>query len=618
MTVRINTLIVGIALAIAGVMMSPERAEAQTARQRYERAQERDHHVRTVLDDASSSASAKAAALTEARKVIVAYDSLVRRFPISGYSDNALSNGADLATLLFERFGDTKDRATAIRLYARLASEYPASSLIKRSEAVVARLEQEADAVVPALAVTSASTSPAATPAPMASGRPRLRSIDRTVLPGTVRVTLALDREVPYHEETLAGPARVFFDLKGVEAAPDLVDAVLRYPTAAVRQIRVGRHPNSTVRVVLDLEGVSKHSVYTLYNPFRLVVDCETTTAAAVAANTGSPAPARLPATPTPLPAAPTRTVIAAEPPVKLPPITSSSVASSSFPQPMGPRMDSPLPREIVTDPPPVAGRPTVPPAAASPAPESANANRTGGFSIARQLGLGVSRIVIDPGHGGHDPGAQVKGLDEAALTLDIALRLEKLLQEEAGIDVVLTRRTNVYVPLEERTAIANREEADLFLSIHANASRNTSARGVETYFLSFASSPDAEAVAARENSANAGEMRKLPDIVKAIALNSKLDESRDLATMVQEALVTRLRRSNKDVRNLGVKKAPFVVLIGAGMPSVLAEVSFLTNKQELVLLKSAAYKQRIAEALHAAVMRYKRSLKGQAVAASQ
>jgi N-acetylmuramoyl-L-alanine amidase len=231
---------------------------------------------------------------------------------------------------------------------------------------------------------------------------------------------------------------------------------------------------------------------------------------------------------------------------------------------------------------------------------------------------LGVSRIVIDPGHGGHDPGAQVKGLDEAKLTLDVALRLEALLQQEPGIEVVLTRRTDVYVPLEERTAIANREDADLFLSIHANASRNAAARGVETYFLSFAATPEAEAVAARENSAHAGEMRKLPDIIKAIALNTKLDESRDLAGMVQEALVTRLRRSNKNVRNLGVKKAPFVVLIGAGMPSVLAEVSFLTNRQELQLLKSATYKQRIAEALHAAVLRYRRSLKGQGTIASQ
>ena len=225
---------------------------------------------------------------------------------------------------------------------------------------------------------------------------------------------------------------------------------------------------------------------------------------------------------------------------------------------------------------------------------------------------------MIDAGHGGHDPGAQARGLNEADLTLDIALRLEKLFQEEPGIEVVLTRRTNDYIPLEERTAIANREGADLFLSIHANTSRSTSASGIETYFLSFAGTPEAEAVAARENSAHGGEMHKLPDMIKAIALNNKLDESRDLAGMVQESLVARLRRSNKAVVNRGVKKAPFVVLIGAEMPSVLAEVSFLTNRQEQQLLKTPAYKQRIAEALHAAVMRYRRSLKGGAAVALQ
>jgi N-acetylmuramoyl-L-alanine amidase len=200
--------------------------------------------------------------------------------------------------------------------------------------------------------------------------------------------------------------------------------------------------------------------------------------------------------------------------------------------------------------------------------------------------------------------------VEEADLTLDVALRLEKLLQNESGIEVVLTRRTDVYVPLEERTAIANREGADLFLSIHANASRNAAARGVETYFLSFATTPEAEAVAARENSASEKAMHNLPDIIKAIALNNKLDESRDLAAMVQDSLVTRLRRSNRNLRNLGVKKAPFVVLIGAGMPSVLAEIAFLTNKQEAQLLKTPAYKQRIAESLHAAILKYRASLK--------
>jgi N-acetylmuramoyl-L-alanine amidase len=167
-----------------------------------------------------------------------------------------------------------------------------------------------------------------------------------------------------------------------------------------------------------------------------------------------------------------------------------------------------------------------------------------------------------------------------------------------------------VFVPLEERTAIANREGADLFLSIHANASRNPKAQGVETYFLTFASNPEAEAVAARENSASARAMHSLPDIVKAIALNNKLDESRDFADIVQHSMVKRLSTRNKLLRDLGVKQAPFVVLIGASMPSVLAEISFVTHRQEGQLLKSTAYRQQIAEALFDAVVKYQESLK--------
>jgi N-acetylmuramoyl-L-alanine amidase len=253
-----------------------------------------------------------------------------------------------------------------------------------------------------------------------------------------------------------------------------------------------------------------------------------------------------------------------------------------------------------------------VAPVPATPMPVTPSANVAGGFSIARQLGLSVSRIVIDPGHGGHDPGVLGKGLNEATLVLDVALRLEKLLQKEPGVEVVLTRRTDVYVPLEERTEIANRQSADLFLSIHANASRNAAAKGIETFFLSFASSPEAEAVAARENSASTRDMHQLPDLIKAITLNNKLDESRDLAGMVQESLITNLRKSNKEIRSRGVKKAPFVVLIGAAMPSVLTEISFVSNRQELSLLKTPAYKQKIAESLYNAVMKYRRSLKTQ------
>lgn len=578
MTATVTRLTGATVLGVTLGLLAPSPVTAQTARERYADAQAREETARQAVERAAPNTPAAFTVMTDTRALIAAYESFVRRYPISGYSDNALMNAGSLADALYQRFGQPQDLQAALRLYRRVAAEYPASSLTRRSEPAIVRLEQ----------VTTPTTSAPGAATPLApDDRATLTSIERTVLPEVVRITLALDREVAYHDETLTGPSRVFFDFKGVQAASNLVDAVLRFPTDVVRQIRIGRHPNSTVRVVLDLEGVTRHSVYTLYNPFRVVIDCEP--AAATTAKASGP----------PLPAPP-RTVVVDSPPVVMSVMPSEPAAA--MPEPVSPLVASA----------------TTPVAAASPAPEAPNANRAGGFSIARQLGLGVSRIVIDPGHGGHDPGAQVRGLDEAALTLDVALRLEKLLQQEPGLEVVLTRRTNEYIALEERTAIANREAADLFLSIHANASRNQSARGVETYFLSFAATPEAEAVAARENSAHAGEMHNLPDIIKAIALNNKLDESKDLAGMVQEALVARLRRSNSTVRNLGVKKAPFVVLIGAGMPSVLAEVSFLTNKQELQLLKTATYKQRIAEALHAAVMRYRRSLKGTGAIASQ
>jgi len=242
--------------------------------------------------------------------------------------------------------------------------------------------------------------------------------------------------------------------------------------------------------------------------------------------------------------------------------------------------------------------------------PSTAAANGAGGFSLSRQLGLGVSRVVIDPGHGGRDPGAQIEGLDEAQVVLGIALELERLLAAEPNVEVVLTRRTNTYVALEERTALANTSGADLFLSIHVNASANPSARGFETYVLNFASNPEAEALAARENAGSAKTMSSLPEIVKAIALNNKIDESRDFASLVQKSLYERLRRTDPRARNLGVKQAPFMVLIGATMPSVLVEVSFLTNRSEATLLRSERHRRQVAEALLAGIMSYQRSLK--------
>jgi N-acetylmuramoyl-L-alanine amidase len=227
-------------------------------------------------------------------------------------------------------------------------------------------------------------------------------------------------------------------------------------------------------------------------------------------------------------------------------------------------------------------------------------------------------RVMLDPGHGGKDPGAPGPKTTEAEVVLDVALRLEKLLAASPGIEVVLTRRDDTFVPLEERTALANRQSADLFVSIHANSSRNRKAAGVETYVLNFATSADAEAVAARENATAAGSMRNLPDMVKAITQNNKRDESRELADAVQQSLVAKLRPHNPPLRDLGVKQAPFVVLIGAGMPSILAEIAFISHEGEGGLLKTAAYRQRIAEALGSAILRYTRTLKPIGTVASQ
>ena len=241
---------------------------------------------------------------------------------------------------------------------------------------------------------------------------------------------------------------------------------------------------------------------------------------------------------------------------------------------------------------------------------ETAVANSDGDFSLGRQLGLGVSRIVIDPGHGGYDPGTQTDELTESALVLDVARRLEARLTAETGIEVILTRRRDAYMPLRARTELANRVGADLFLSIHANAARDRRARGIETYYLDLATDANAQTTAARENAASREGMHDLPKLVQSITLHNKLDESRDLAGMVQRNLIRAVRELHPSALDLGVKQAQFVVLIGANMPSVLAKISFLTNQEDAAFLATDAYRDRIVDALLQSIVEYQRALK--------
>ena len=502
---------VAAALAIL-ILASPlEPVFAQAVQTAYEMLVAREEVLRR---DADQQPGLPTPLLHRIRAMVAEYEDLAGRYPRSGYSDNALYRAAVLSADAFWQVGEESDRRAALRLFKALGRRFPKSSLNHQVSQHTARLE---GAPLPTPAAAPAATETKAVAAPEDRATATLKAIRRDTLPEGLRVTLELEREAAFYEERLEGPPRVFIDLQNTRTQAELRDATLGFPDGLVRQIRVGRQQGGVTRVVLDLRETVRHSVYALYNPYRIVVDVE---------RAGSPA-----------------AVVAAAAPTKA---KEEPGASWSAPPPA----PTPAPAAVPTTGPSANPASTVEP---SP-PAAASTNRNGSFSLSRQLGLGISRVVIDAGHGGHDPGARVKGLNEADLTLDVALRLEKLLLGVPGVEVVMTRRTDVFIPLEERTAIANRAEADLFLSIHVNASETSRARGIETYFLNFAPNPEAEAIAARENAGSTKTMHDLPDIVKAIALNNKIDESRDFATLVQNAMITRVKKAQPEVKNLGVK----------------------------------------------------------------
>ena len=524
--------------------------------------------------------------LNDYRAAIAAYEAILRRFQSSSYDDHALWQSAGLAIEAYDRYRQQHDLEHGVRLLRTLENRHPTSPFAPR---VAERRHQLDDMTRLAW----------------------LNDVDRQVDDDGVRVTVRLDRVVRFRSEQLDNPPRLFFDFPSTEAAPPLRNATLTFEDggdhALVRAIRLGRHPQHTTRLVLDVAYLEACRASTLYDPFRLVVYCNR-----AAQDVTDPVPviaaAVIPPATVPLsPAAPASiskadldglrfTMVAA---ALQPPLAGSEDLPRSEPLP-------PFEPEVVSI--ELAEQPLrLPPPERPPAPPVTNS--TGEFSIARQLGLHASRIVIDPGHGGHDPGAKAGGLSEADLVLDVAHRLVQRLSMQPGLEVVMTRRRDSYLPLEARTTLANRVQADLFLSIHANASRNSYARGVETYFLNLATDPAAERLAARENVAGVKTMHDLEGLLQTIATNSKVNESRDFAEAVHRALLHTLRTVAPELPDLGVKQAPFVVLIGARMPSILAEISFVTNRQDAILLSTDAYRDLIADALFDGILRYQRSL---------
>ncbi|MGA8530299.1 MAG: N-acetylmuramoyl-L-alanine amidase [Acidobacteriaceae bacterium] len=478
-----------------------------------------------------------------------------------------------------------------------------------------------------------------APPPPRRGKIPLITGIRHWSTPDYTRVAIDLQQEVRYQAARVSDPDRIFFDLYGTRLSPELTGRPVEVTDDGfLTRIRAAQSSHNTTRIVLDVSSVSDYSAFFLSNPPRLIIDVHgDKERMAASREIASRAPPPVVASPpsrtrgataqVPLPAsrpvpgtdsgdnssALTEVATLSTRPDQVRathhPTTAPVVSSVSDP--------SSYSRSSSSDRKPSAAIPAnddVPPAEAGsrgvPAPETAGSRVPS--SMVRTLGLKINRIVIDAGHGGHDSGTLGPGgLEEKDVVLDVALRLGRLLKDRLGADVIYTRSDDTFIPLETRTAIANQAQADLFISIHANSSPDTDARGVEVYYLNFTTSADALEVAARENASSDESIHQLSDLVKKIALQDKINESRTFAEDVDESLYSGLERGNPGLKDRGVKKAPFVVLIGANMPSILAEISFLTNLDDASELREPRYRERIAESLYRGVDRYVSSLNG-------
>jgi N-acetylmuramoyl-L-alanine amidase len=430
-------------------------------------------------------------------------------------------------------------------------------------------------------------------------------------LGGVTRIAVEVSGEFQYRTDRLQNPDRVYYDI--LSARPNFDNKRLYTEDlgdAFVKRIRVAETLPGVTRVVLDLDAGVEANASVLSSPDRLIIELRGGAPAAVSTTppvTVTPSAA----TPMPGPVKPVA-VPAAIPPQPSPienarPVRPAAVPAATPPQAPPIESAGPVPAKSS-----LVKADTVKSDAPAPVEVARPARRTsaGGTSLVRALGLKLQRVVIDPGHGGHDEGTQgPKGLLEKDLVLDVATRLGKLIEDRMGAEVIYTRSDDTFVPLEGRTALANDKKADLFLSIHANSSPTPHVTGVETYYLNFTDSKDAIDVASRENASAQKSVFELRDIIERISAHDKAEESRDFASRIQTALFAFSSKTFTAEKNRGVRKAPFVVLIGANMPSVLVEIGFLSNPREEMLLIKPDYRQKLAEALFRGLTKYAEGL---------
>jgi N-acetylmuramoyl-L-alanine amidase len=669
---------ISLGFALLGSLALPARLVANTAATTTKHEAASSQFARAEeLRAALNAKSAEQRTLAEYRRVVAGYQRIYLITPHAGEVPDSLMAVGELNTEMGDRFGRTyyqtaadtyaylirdypsckyvpdamlrlgklqknqlDDTAAATRTFQEFQKKYPRSTHKREAQEALAEL-----ALLRSTEVASASSasrnpslpSSAISPAldtaspdwkKSANGGergkrvafPHVQKIRTSVTPESTEIIIDLEDTVQYASGHIANPDRIYFDLRSARLSPSLAHGNVHVTGGnLLTQIRVAQNHAGVVRVVLDVNGVSDYAVSLTKKPAKLVIELYSSAskprkdAAQTALNTDNSSP---PAKNEPVPTTP----VAIEPiPVAAAPAEKgkSSAESSASDTPTASAKPEPLPSKGSLVKPANAkskGKPDLIQPASSPQP-----THDGQSTLTRALGLKIGRIVIDPGHGGHDTGTiGPTGLMEKDLCLDVALRLGKLIQQRLpGAEIVYTRSDDTFIPLEERTNIANEAKADLFVSIHANSSPDHGARGVETYYLNLKGSPEAMEVAARENAASEHGVHDLEDLVKQIARTEKIDESKELAEDIQDALAKRVQKAAKVVRNRGVRKAPFVVLIGADMPSILTEISFLSNPADEALLKKPEHRQRIAEGVFQGVSAYLQSINSVAMNAT-
>lgn len=670
----------GFVLLSASLLPCPVRAttadsavKREAASSQFARAEE----LRVLLNNKAPAQRS----LSEYKKVVAGYQRVYMITPHASESPEALVAVAELNTEMGDRFGrsyyqaaaDTYafllrdypkyknaqeimlrlgslqkdqlgDLADATKTYQDFAKRFPHSAHKREVQEALAELTlrrsaETGSAVPKSPPIVPAASAPASTEVSLGDehkgaikggepaksvGVPRVQRIRTSVTADSTEVLIDLEDSVQYVSGRISNPDRIYFDLHAARLSPAVAKGNVRVSGNLLTRVRVAQNQKGVVRVVLDVDGVRDYAVSLMKKPPRMIIELYS-----ASAKPKTDAAETAKATKTP-----------ANPPKDGPP--STTAAGSALSDPEVAALSEPAAKPQTDASHVAASQSLSPPVSAKPQPNNtslakpSNAKskakpdlvqpvstpqptRDGQSTLTRALGLKIGRIVIDAGHGGHDTGTiGPTGLMEKDLCLDVALRLGKLIEEKLpGADVVYTRSDDTFIPLEERTHMANEAKADLFVSIHANSSPDHGARGVETYYLNLKGSPEAMEVAARENAASQESVHDLEDLVKKIARTEKIDESKELAEDVQISLAKRIQRTARPVRNRGVRKAPFVVLIGADMPSILTEISFLSNPADEQLLKKPEHRQRIAEGVFQGVSAYLQSLNSVAVNSS-